>query len=81
VTGHFQKSRAEKEHHPALSRRSELPVGRQAQHVTVEVLASVQVGGSQQNAAAQYVHAIILAGGAVANEAPPGHGVVELGEG
>jgi hypothetical protein len=63
VAGHFQKSRAEKEHHPALSRGSELAADRQTQHVPVEMLTSVQVSGSQQNAAAQYVHATILAGG------------------
>ena len=73
VAGHFQKSRAEKEHHPALGGRPELPVDRQTQHVPVEMLASVQVGGPQQNAAAQYVHATILAGRLVR---PPQHEVV-----
>jgi hypothetical protein len=60
--GHFQQSRAEKEHHSRVVRRAELPVDRQTQHVPVETAASVQVRWPQQNPAAQYLHITILAG-------------------
>ena len=59
--GHFQQSRAEKEHHSRIGRRPELPVDRQPQHVPVETATSVRVSGPQQNPAAQYFHATILA--------------------
>jgi hypothetical protein len=36
VAGYLQKARAEKEHHSRIVRRAELPVDRQAQHVTVK---------------------------------------------
>jgi hypothetical protein len=54
--GHFQESRTEKEHHGRISRRTELPVDRQTQHVPVKAPAPVQVGGPKQNPATQYVH-------------------------
>src|ERR1700690_597456 len=60
VPGNFQEPRAEKEDHPGLGRRAELPVDRQAQHIPVEMLAAAQVGRSQQDPAAQYLHATIL---------------------
>jgi hypothetical protein len=62
AAGDLEESRAEKEHHPGICRRAELPVDRQAQYVTVETTASVQVGGAQQDPAAQNVHGTILAG-------------------
>src|SRR5215470_3206339 len=61
VPGDFKKSRAEKEDDPRIGRRAELPVDRQAQHIPVELLAPAQVGGAQQDPAAQYLHAAILA--------------------
>ena len=59
--GHLQESRAQEEHHPRIIHRSELPVNRKTQHVAVEMAAPPEVGGAQQNPAAQYVHAAILA--------------------
>jgi hypothetical protein len=61
LPGHFQQSRAEKEHHSRVVRRAELPVDRQTQHVPVETAAPVQVRWPQQNPAAQYLHITILA--------------------
>jgi hypothetical protein len=54
--GYLKQSRTEEEHHGGISRRTELPVNRQAQHVPVEATAPVQVGGPKQNPATQYVH-------------------------
>lgn len=46
-----------------MSLAAELAVDRQAQHVTVEVPASAQIDGVQQDPAAQYIHATILIAG------------------
>lgn len=74
VTRYFQQSRAEKEHHPRISRRTELPENGQAQHVPVETAAPAQVSRPQQNPAAQYLHATILTDSAVTPGAPsPAH--------
>jgi len=59
--GHLQESLAQEEHHPWIIHRSELPVDRQTQHVAVEMAAPAEVGRAQQNPAAKYVHAAILA--------------------
>jgi len=61
VPGDLEESRAEEEHHPGIIRRAELPVDGQAQHVTVEAAAAVQVAGTQQHPAAQNIHATIPA--------------------
>jgi hypothetical protein len=61
AAGDLEQSRAQEEHHPWICRRAELPVDRQAQYVAVETTASVQVGGAQQDPAAQNVHRTILA--------------------
>jgi hypothetical protein len=60
--GDLEQSRAEKEHHARICGGAELPVDRQAQYVTVETAAPVQVGGAQQYPAAQYIHATMLSG-------------------
>jgi len=70
LTRYFQQSRAEKEHHPRISRRAELPENGQAQHVPVETAAPAQVSGPQQNPAAQYLHATILTDSAATPAAP-----------
>jgi hypothetical protein len=56
-----RKPEPEKEDHPGIARRAELPVDRLAQHVPLEMAAAAQVGRSQQDPAAQYLHTIILA--------------------
>src|SRR5215472_16835834 len=59
--GDLEKPVAEEEHHPRIRRRAELPVDRQAQDVALEALAAGQVGRAQQDPAAQYLHATIMA--------------------
>ena len=61
AAGDLEQARAEKEHHPGILGRAELPVDRQAQHVAVETTASPQIGRSHQDPAAQNLHATILA--------------------
>src|ERR1017187_2989583 len=60
AAGNLQEPRAEEEHHPRIGRGTELPVDLQAQHVAVETPALIQIGGPQQDSAAQDVHASIL---------------------
>src|SRR5262249_28797995 len=59
--GDLEKPVAEEEHHPAIRRRAEFPVDREAQYVAIEALAAGQVGRAQQDPAAQYLHATIMA--------------------
>lgn len=59
LPGDLEQSLAEEEHQPGIVRRPELPVDRQAQQVTVEAAAAVQVAGAQQDPAAQNVHVTI----------------------
>jgi hypothetical protein len=59
--GHFEESRPEKEHHPPISRRAELAIDRQTQHIAIETLAPIEVCGAQQNPAAQDDRVPILA--------------------
>jgi hypothetical protein len=59
--GDLEQPLAEEEHQPGIVRRAELPVDGQAQQVTVEAAAAVQVAGAQQDPAAQNVHATIPA--------------------
>jgi hypothetical protein len=59
LPGDLEQSLAEEEHQPGIVRRPELPVDRQAQQVTVEAAAAVQVARAQQDPAAQNVHATI----------------------
>jgi hypothetical protein len=61
--GHLQQPAAEEEHRPRISRGAELPVDRQPQHVAVEAATSAEIGGPQQDPAAQDVHAPIVAAG------------------
>jgi hypothetical protein len=61
VPGDLEPSRAEEEHHPRIAGRAELPVDGQAQYVTVEAAAAVQVAGPQEDPAAQNVPATISA--------------------
>ena len=70
VPGDFQEAWAEEEHHRGISRRAELPVDGQPQHVAVETAASIQVGGAQQDPATQYLHTFILAAPAVGDRKP-----------
>src|SRR5215471_15011474 len=59
--GDLEKPVAEEEHHPGIRRRAEFPVDRQAQYVAIEALAAGQIGRAQQDPAAQYLHATIMA--------------------
>ena len=59
VPGDLEQPLAEEEHQPGIVRRAELPVDGQAEQVTVEAAAAVQVAGAQQDPAAQNVHATI----------------------
>ena len=52
VPGDLEQPLAEEEHHPGIVRRAELPVDGQAQQVTVEAAAAVQVAGAQEDPAA-----------------------------
>jgi len=61
VPGDLEEPLAEEEHQPGIVRRAELPVDGQAEQVTVEAAAAVQVAGAQQDPAAQNVHATIPA--------------------
>ena len=61
VPGDLEQPLDEEEHQPWIIRRAELPVDGQAQQVTVEAAAAVQVAGAQQDPAAQDVHATIPA--------------------
>ena len=61
LPGDLEQSLTEEEHQPGIVRRAELPVDGQAQQVTVEAAAAVQVAGAQQDPAAQNVHATIPA--------------------
>ena len=58
--GNLEQARAEEEHHPRILRRPELPIDRQPQYVAVKMAALSQVGGPQQDPAAQNLHAAIL---------------------
>jgi hypothetical protein len=68
VPADFEQFLAEEEHHSGIVRRAELPVGGQAQYVTVEAVAAVQVAGPQQDPAAQNVHVTISASCLVTTE-------------
>ena len=59
VPGDLKQPLAEEEHQPGIVRRAELPVDGQAEQVTVEAPAAVQVAGAQEDPAAQNVHAAI----------------------
>jgi len=59
---------AEEEHQPGIVRRAELPVDGQAEQVTVEAAAAVQVAGAQEDPAAQNVHATIPSSPSVTRE-------------
>jgi hypothetical protein len=61
VPGDLEQSLAEEEDQPGIIRRAELPVDGQAQQVTVEAAAAVQVAGAQQDPATQNVHGTISA--------------------
>ena len=61
VPGDLEQPLAEEEHQRGITRRAELPAYGQAQQVTVEAAAAVQVAGAQQDPAAQNVHATIPA--------------------
>ncbi len=61
VPGDLEEPWAEKEHQSRIGRRTELPVDRQTQHIPVEMMGSAQVGGAQQDPAAQYLYTAILA--------------------
>jgi hypothetical protein len=55
VPGDLKQSLAKVEHQPWIVRRAELPADGQAEQVTVEAAAAVQVAGAQQDPAAQNV--------------------------
>jgi hypothetical protein len=57
VPGDLQQALSEKEHQPGIVRRPELPVHGQAQDIAVEPAAPIQAAWSQQDPAAQNVHA------------------------
>lgn len=59
MPGDLEQPLAEEEHQPGIVRWAELPVDGQAEQVTLEVAAAVQVAGAQQDPAAQNVHATI----------------------
>ena len=61
VPGDLEQPLAKEEHQSGIIRRAELPADAQAEQVTVEAVAAVQVGGAQQDPAAQNVHATIPA--------------------
>ena len=61
VPGDLEQPLAEEEHNPGIVRRAELPVDGQAEQVTVEAVAAVQVAGAQEDPAAQNVHVTIRA--------------------
>ena len=61
VPGDLEQPLAGEEHQAGVIRRAELPVDGQAEQVTVEAAAAVQVAGAQQDPAAQNVHATIPA--------------------
>jgi hypothetical protein len=61
VPGDLEQPLPEEKHQPGIIRRAELPVDGQAEQVTVEAAAAVQVAGAQQDPAAQNVHATIPA--------------------
>ncbi len=61
--GDLEQPLAEEEHQPGIVRRAELPADGQAEQVTVETAAAVQVAGAQQDPAAQNVHATISTSG------------------
>jgi hypothetical protein len=58
--GHLKKARAQEEHQPWAGRGAELTVNRQAEHVTVEPVASVKVRRAHKDPATQDVHRKIL---------------------
>jgi hypothetical protein len=61
VPGDLEQPLAEEEHQSGIIRRAELPAYAQAEQVTVEAAAAVQVAGAQQDPAAQNVHGTIPA--------------------
>jgi hypothetical protein len=61
VPGDLKQPLAEVEHQPWIVWRAELPADGQAEQVTVEAAAAVQVAGAQQEPAAQNVHVTISA--------------------
>jgi hypothetical protein len=60
VPGDLEQPLAEEEHQPGIIRRTELPADGQAEQVTVEAVAAVQVAGAQQDPAAQDVHPLLF---------------------
>lgn len=56
----LEQAVAEEEHQPGGVRVAELPVDGQAQHVPVEPLAAGRVGGAEQDAAAEDLHAPMI---------------------
>ena len=68
VAGDLEQPLAEVEHQTGIVRRAELPVDGQAEQVTVEAAAAVQVAGTQQDPAAQNVHPTIPASPRVTRE-------------
>jgi hypothetical protein len=69
VPGDLEQSLAEEEHQPGIVRRAELPVNGQAEDISVEAAAAVQVTRAQQDPAAQNVHATIPASRRATREA------------
>jgi hypothetical protein len=61
VPGHLEQSLAEEEHDRGVVGGPELTVDRQAQHITVEAPAPVQVERAHQGTAAEYLHTVMLA--------------------
>ena len=59
MPGDLEEPGTEEEDYPGIPWRAELPVDGQAEQVTVEAPAAVQVAGAQPEPAAQNVHAII----------------------
>ena len=68
MPGDLKQPLAEEEHQPGIVRRAELPVDGQAEQVTVEAAAAVQVAGAQEDPAAQNVHATIPSSPSVTRE-------------
>ena len=69
MPGDLEEPLPEEEDHPGIGRRTELPVDRQAQDVTVETAAAAQVARPYQDPAAQNLHVIISPSQRVIQEA------------
>ena len=58
--GDFEETTAQEEDNAAVRGAAELAIHGESEHVTIEALCAVQIGGPKQNAAGKYVHQAMM---------------------